>query len=104
MNVESTVSTAPAWLRELLPDVEAPQVLLRLAAPLVQTVQRFETQGLAPSLKAYAARDALAGRTVILSDGTQGQAQGVDGSGALLVHTDAGLKKISSAEVSVRPS
>jgi BirA family transcriptional regulator, biotin operon repressor / biotin---[acetyl-CoA-carboxylase] ligase len=98
------LSTAPAWLRELLPDVEAPQVLLRLAAPLVQTVQHFETQGLAPSLKAYAARDALAGRTVILSDGTQGQAQGVDGSGALLVHTDAGLKKISSAEVSVRPS
>jgi biotin-(acetyl-CoA carboxylase) ligase len=31
-----------------------------------------------------------------------GQARGVDTSGALLVHTADGLKKISSAEVSVR--
>ena len=97
------LSTAPAWLQELLPGIDAPQALLRIAAPLVQAVQRFEAQGLAPFLKTFAARDALAGRAVTLSDGTQGQAQGVDGSGALLVHTDAGLKKISSAEVSVRP-
>jgi hypothetical protein len=27
----------------------------------------------------------------------------VDAQGALLLHTDAGLKKITSAEVSVRP-
>ena len=97
------LSTAPAWLQELLPDVDAPQALLCIAAPLVQAVQRFEAQGLAPFLKTFAARDALAGRAVSLSDGTHGQAQGVDGRGALLVHTDAGLKKISSAEVSVRP-
>jgi BirA family transcriptional regulator, biotin operon repressor / biotin---[acetyl-CoA-carboxylase] ligase len=97
------LSTPPAWLQELLPDMDAPQALLRIAAPLVQAVQRFETQGMTPLLQAFAARDALAGRTVTLSDGTHGQAQGVDGSGALLVHTDVGLKKISSAEVSVRP-
>ncbi len=102
---ESTgLSTAPAWLQELLPGVDAPQALLRIAPALLQAVQRFEAQGLAPFLKTYAARDALAGRAVTLSDGTYGQAQGVDDSGALLVHTDAGLKKISSAEVSVRPS
>ena len=97
------LSTAPAWLQELLPGIDAPQALLRIAAPLVQAVQRFESQGLPPFLKTYAARDALAGRAVTLSDGTHGQAQGVDSSGALLVHTDAGLKKINSAEVSVRP-
>ena len=98
------LSTAPAWLQELLPDIDAPQALLRIAAPLVQAVQGFEAQGLAPFLKPFASRDALAGRAVTLSDGTHGQAQGVDGSGALLVHTDAGLKKINSAEVSVRPA
>ena len=97
------LSTAPAWLQELLPGIDAPQALLRIAAPLVQAVQRFESQGLPPFLKTYAARDALAGRAVTLSDGSHGQAQGVDSSGALLVHTDAGLKKINSAEVSVRP-
>ncbi len=97
------LSTPPAWLQELLPGIDAPQALQRIAAPLVQAVQVFETQGLAPFLKTFATRDALAGRAVTLSDGTHGQAQGVDSSGALLVHTDAGLKKISSAEVSVRP-
>jgi BirA family biotin operon repressor/biotin-[acetyl-CoA-carboxylase] ligase len=98
------LSTPPACLQELLPGIDAPQALLRIAAPLVQAVQGFEAQGLAPFLKAFAARDALAGRAVTLSDGTQGLAQGVDGSGALLVHTDAGLKKVNSAEVSVRPA
>lgn len=97
------LSTPPAWLQELLPDISAPQALMRIAAPLVQAIQGFEAQGLAPFLKPFAARDALVGRAVTLSDGTHGQAQGVDASGALLVHTDAGLKKVSSAEVSVRP-
>ena len=52
---------------------------------------------------AWQVRDALAGRKVSLSDGTEGVAQGVDERGALLVHTSTGLKKIDSAEVSVRP-
>ena len=98
------LATPPAWLQELEPGVAAPQVLQRVAAALVGDVQHFETQGWGPFQPAYATRDALAGREVILSDGTTGQARGVDGSGALLVHTAAGLKKISSAEVSVRPS
>ena len=97
------LATAPAWLQELLPGIDAPQTLLRLTAPLVHAVKQFEAQGLAPFLGAFHARDALAGRDVTLSDGTAGQARGVDGSGALLVHTSTGLKKINSAEVSVRP-
>ncbi len=100
----SGLATAPAWLQELDPGLTAPLVLQRVAAPLVRDVQRFEAQGWGPFQPAYATRDALAGREVTLSDGTSGQARGVDGSGALLVHTAAGLKKISSAEVSVRPS
>lgn len=98
------LNTAPAWLQELEPGVDAPTALLRVAPALVQAVQRFERQGWTPFLPAYAARDALAGREVLLSDGSQGQARGVDAQGALLVHTASGLKKISSAEVSVRPT
>jgi BirA family biotin operon repressor/biotin-[acetyl-CoA-carboxylase] ligase len=97
------LSTPPAWLQELIPTMDAPQALLQVAVSLVQAVQRFEARGWTPFLPAYAARDALAGRLVRLSDGTDGQACGVDERGALLVHTAAGLKNISSAEVSVRP-
>lgn len=100
----SGLATAPAWLQELLPGIDAPQTLQRLAAPLVRAVKLFEAQGLAPFSKAFKVRDALAGRSVGLSDGTTGQAGGVDAHGALLVHTSAGLKKISSSEVSVRPA
>jgi BirA family biotin operon repressor/biotin-[acetyl-CoA-carboxylase] ligase len=98
------LATAPAWLQELDPGLTAPLALLQVAASLVRDVQRFEELGWGPFERAYAALDALAGREVSLSDGSRGQARGVDGNGALLVHTAAGLKKISSAEVSVRPS
>jgi len=97
------LATAPAWLQELEPGLTAPLALHRVAAALAGDVHRFEVRGWGPFQEAYAARDALAGREVILSDGTSGQARGVDDRGALLVHTSGGLKKISSAEVSVRP-
>lgn len=95
--------TAPAWLAELLPAPNAPDVLSSLAAELVSNVKLFETQGFAPFHAAFNARDVLRSRAVLLSDGTAGTAAGVDSSGALLVHTAAGMKVISSAEVSVRP-
>lgn len=98
------LATPPAWLQELEPGIDAPGALLRVAPPLLRDVRRFEMAGWAPFLPAYQARDALAGREVTLSDGTAGQAMGVDGSGALLVHTSAGLRRVSSAEVSVRPA
>lgn len=94
----------PAALDELLPGVGAPDVLQRVVPELVQAVLLFEAQGLAPFLAVYRARDALSGRTVMLSDGGTGIAAGVDGAGALLVHTAAGMKTITSAEVSVRPA
>jgi len=98
----SGLSTAPVGLRELLPEVDAAQALLRIAAPLVQTVQRFESLGFAPFQKAFNARDVLAQLPVTLSDGMQGTAQGVDATGALLVANEQGVQRITSAEVSVR--
>ncbi len=99
----SGLSTAPAWLGELLPGIDAPQALLRVAAPLVQALQAFERHGFSPFQSRFNARDALGGLTVTLSDGTSGAALGVDGAGALQVQTAQGLKKITSSEVSVRP-
>jgi BirA family biotin operon repressor/biotin-[acetyl-CoA-carboxylase] ligase len=71
--------------------------------PLVQAVQAFERFGFAPFQARFAARDVLAGRAVQLSDGTTGTAHGAGENGALLVHTAAGMKEITSSEVSVRP-
>jgi len=99
----SGLATPAAWLQELLPAVDAPQTLLRIALPLVQTVKAFERHGFAPFQAGFTERDALSGLNVVLSDGTVGVAQGVDGAGALRLHTAQGLQKITSAEVSVRP-
>ncbi|RYF43043.1 MAG: biotin--[acetyl-CoA-carboxylase] ligase [Comamonadaceae bacterium] len=96
-------SLAPAPLQDVLPGVDVAQALQRVAAPLVQAVQAFGLFGFAPFQARFAARDALAGRAVRLSDGTEGRAHGVGENGALLVHTAAGMQEITSSEVSVRP-
>ena len=94
--------TPPAGLQELMPEVDAAALLCRVAAPLVHDITRFAQQGFAPLRAAFNARDVLHGKEVQCSDGLVGTAHGVDAVGALLVHTAQGLKKISSAEVSVR--
>lgn len=100
---DSGMTTSPAWLQEVLPAINAPQALLRVVPSLVRAVKLFEASGLTPFLKEFDRRDGLKGSRVAVSDGLSGEAAGVDGNGALLVHTSAGLKKISSSEVSVRP-
>ena len=97
------LSTPPAWLQELLPEMDAPQALARLALPLVRGLQAFEAHGFGALRERFHARDALGGRTVVLSDGLQGDARGVGADGALLVHTASGMKQVTSSEVSVRP-
>jgi BirA family transcriptional regulator, biotin operon repressor / biotin---[acetyl-CoA-carboxylase] ligase len=96
-------AVAPGCLQELFPELDAPAALLRVLAPLVQALQGFEQFGFAPFQARFAARDVLSGRAVQLSDGSQGTAHGVGESGGLRVQTAAGMKEITSAEVSVRP-
>lgn len=96
-------ATPPTWLQALLPDIDAPGALLRIAAPLVQALRAFEQNGFAPLATRFAARDLLAGQAVRLSDGSEGLAEGVGPGGELRVRTDAGLREVHSAEVSVRP-
>ena len=54
-------------------------------------------------LPRFAARDALRGREVVLSDGQAGLCEGVGPGGELRVRTPAGVQAIHSSEVSVRP-
>jgi BirA family biotin operon repressor/biotin-[acetyl-CoA-carboxylase] ligase len=97
-------SVPPASLDELLPGIEAPDALERIAKPLVQSVLAFQTFGFAAFQARFDARDALRDRAVVLSDGTQGTAHGTTQTGGLLVHTAAGMNTVTSAEVSVRPA
>lgn len=95
--------TPPAALVEVLLGMDAPAALQRIAQPLVHAVQTFAEQGFSPLRQRFHERDYLYALEVVCSDGVSGVARGVDASGALLVHTDQGLRKINSAEVSVRP-
>lgn len=103
---------AAAGLRELDPAARAPQVLRQVAAPLLRLLREFETSGFAPLRTRYAARDCLAGRPVrVLQSGAEPgdapapevRALGVDEQGFLMVQTPAGVQRIGSGEVSVRP-
>lgn len=107
---ESDLATAPAGLKEIWPDCTAPQALHAVASPLLLAVQGFGGGGLAAFQVAFAKRDVLAGRRVAALHGHAGgratlvgTARGIDITGALLLHTDAGMHRISSSEVSLRP-
>ena len=80
----------------------APHALAAIAQPLLAAVLAFQAQGFAPLQAAFHSRDVLRNHAVTLSDGRHGVARGVDNAGVLLVDTDQGLQRISSAEVSVR--
>jgi BirA family biotin operon repressor/biotin-[acetyl-CoA-carboxylase] ligase len=98
------MSTLPACVREWQAQASAPDVLLKVAAPLLGAVLAFAETGFAPLVERFARRDALRGRHVDLSDGRTGRCEGVGPGGELLVHTGQGMQAISSSEVSVRPS
>jgi BirA family biotin operon repressor/biotin-[acetyl-CoA-carboxylase] ligase len=95
--------TAPAWLQEWRPHATAARTLRDIAVPLIEDVRLFDQQGFVPFATRFAVRDALRGREVQLSDGTEGTCEGVGWGGELLVRTPSGTKTITSAEVSVRP-
>ena len=94
-----------AWLQEIDPEATAPRVLAQVARPLVEAVRRFEVEGFAGVLDAFARRDVLRGRAVTTShpDVREGVAVGVTAHGALRVQTpDGTLRDVDSGEVSVR--
>ena len=92
-----------ACLQEINPEVTAPQVLAQVARPLVRAVLRFQSEGFAPCVAAYARRDLLLGQFVMASapEAVEGIAEGVDDQGALLVRSGE-MHSVVSGEVSVR--
>jgi len=102
--VSATPPPVPAaGLAEICVGQTAGETLAAVALALVRDVLRFEAEGFAAFVRRFKALDALQGRMVTLSDGSHGRADGVDATGALRVQTEAGLRVVSSTEVSVRP-
>jgi BirA family biotin operon repressor/biotin-[acetyl-CoA-carboxylase] ligase len=95
-----------ACLQELDSGTQAPAALAAVAVPLARALRRFESEGLAPFLGGFAARDLLRGRAVRISGGTalEGVADGIDAQGALRVRpADGGAcQLVASGEASVR--
>ncbi len=92
-----------ACLQELAPDITAPQALAQVAPALVRAVLRFQAEGFAPCVAAYARRDLLLGQLVAASapEAVEGVAEGVDEQGALRVRSGE-MHRIVSGEVSVQ--
>lgn len=93
----------PAALQEVLPEHHIGHVLRAVVPALADDLCLFEHQGFAAFGQRFAARDALLGQALILSDGQTGQAAGAAADGALRLQTSTGYVNITNAEVSVRP-
>ena len=98
------MTTQPACLTEIDARWTAPEALLAIVPPLIETLQTFARTGFAPFKQRFEQRDLLRGRTVNLSNGESGEARGVSDDGTLLVETAAGVQAITSADISVRPA
>ena len=99
------LSSGYACLHELDPALTAPAALAAVAAPLVRALLRFEGEGFAPFMPAWARRDLLRGQRVstTAADWPEGDSEGVDAQGALLLRVGGRLHRVVSGEVSVRP-
>jgi BirA family transcriptional regulator, biotin operon repressor / biotin---[acetyl-CoA-carboxylase] ligase len=99
------LSSGYACVQELDVAWTAPALLALVAEPLLRALLRFEREGLAPFVQAFARRDLLQGHpvTTTLATVPTGRAEGIDAQGALRVRQNGQLHTVSSGEVSVRP-
>ena len=92
-----------AGLQELHASLDAPAALALVLPALLRTLRQFERDGLAPLQARFAQRDLLRGREVSAGE-LRGRVMGVDVDGGLLLDTgSAGVQRVMSGEVSVRP-
>lgn len=82
-------------------------LLARLLDELTRSLERFGREGFAAFRDDWRARHAYAGRRVRILEGRgpahEAQVLDVADDGALLVATDAGTERLTSAEISLRP-
>lgn len=98
---ESQFMTGYASLDELDAALTAPEVLRRVARPLIQAVTGFAEGGFGHWQQRYEARDLLRGRP-ITAGGTEGVGAGISPQGELLMEVRGQCQRIGAGEVSVR--
>lgn len=110
INVDmQTAALESPWtsLRQVLPHRPSrTRLAIDVARLTVATCQQLERAGFAAFRPRFAAFDVLAGHPVRVSGEPtmEGIARGIDGHGALLVETPAGLRPVHAGDVSVRPA
>lgn len=99
------LSLGYACVQEFLPGITPPEVLRRVAGPLLKAVLEFQREGFAPFKARFEQRDALAGQPVrsATEPPTEGTVLGIDDSGALRLPVGADVQLLASGEVSLRP-
>ncbi len=106
--MEAALGRGLAGVTEFLPDCDPTALLAAVLNRLAAMREAFLAQGFAPMAARWSARDAYRDQPVrLLHDGrvqAEGLARGVDGEGHLLLETPAGLERIASGEVSLRPA
>lgn len=81
------------------------QLVAELLNHLCPAIEQFEQQGLTEAIDAWSDWDMMRGQEVILqlvSQQVRGTARGIDSQGAILLDTEAGLRRFTSGEVSLR--
>jgi len=103
--LRDTLDQPAIGLAELVPGVSRARLAIALLERLVEALERFERDGLAPFVDAFGARDALRGKPVdVLQRGERrgGRALGIDARGALRVDFGDRIGTVDGGEVSVR--
>jgi len=105
---EALQSTAAALADSGLPLPATSTLLARLLTALSTELTRFAVAGFASAREQWLDRHAFQGRAVrLLSDFAEpleGLCRGIDSDGALLLETVAGVQRIITGEISLRPA
>lgn len=96
---------ALACVQDVLPQATNTELIVPVASAILKALVKFQEndQGFLPFHNEFIERDVLAGHAIVLSDGREAWALGVDNKGQLLVHSGDHTEAIISGEVSVRP-
>ncbi|MCL2830861.1 MAG: biotin--[acetyl-CoA-carboxylase] ligase [Betaproteobacteria bacterium] len=101
-------SLAPAALSAALPGIDRHELLARLLAELLRSLESFSSAGFSVLREEWMRRHAWQDRPVALF-GVRGEVLnagrclGVDEGGFLLIESDSGVERILSGDVSLRP-
>ncbi|MGY2490538.1 biotin--[acetyl-CoA-carboxylase] ligase [Cupriavidus sp. CP313] len=110
--MEAALGRELAGVAEAVPGFDAQRDAPRLLAALLERLAAMRTaflaHGFGPMARRWSAADAYRDQPVrLLHDGkviAEGMARGVDEAGHLLLETPAGLERIASGELSLRPA